>query len=93
VSEVGAFIAKQPNGLYCRFSTVTDCITHDNMTAEFYIKMCMNRAKVEAESILANNVRPFSEIIEQTKFMNIHKDDFQDWLKSVGYDAKGGDTQ
>ena len=29
---MGAFIAKQPNGLYCRFSTVVDCVTHYDMT-------------------------------------------------------------
>ena len=29
---MGAFISKQPNGLYCRFSTIVDTITHYNMT-------------------------------------------------------------
>ncbi|EAC4527125.1 hypothetical protein Q834_00245 [Listeria monocytogenes] len=27
-------IAKQPNGLYCRISTVVEAPTHDNMTKE-----------------------------------------------------------
>lgn len=31
---MGAFVARQPNGLLCRFSTVTDCITNYNMTEE-----------------------------------------------------------
>lgn len=25
---MAGFIVKQPNGLYCRFSTVVDCPTH-----------------------------------------------------------------
>lgn len=31
---MGAFIARQPNGLLCRFSSVVDCITDYNMTTE-----------------------------------------------------------
>ena len=33
---MAGFIAKQPNGLYCRFSTVVDCPTHKNLDIEFY---------------------------------------------------------
>ena len=29
---MAGFISKQPNGLYCRFSSVTDCPTAWNMT-------------------------------------------------------------
>ena len=31
---MAGFISKQPNGLYCRFSSVTDCPTAWNMTKE-----------------------------------------------------------
>lgn len=41
---MGAFIARQPNGLLCRFSTVVDCITDYNMTEEEYIEMCAEKA-------------------------------------------------
>lgn len=34
---MGAFIARQPNGLLCRFSTIVDTITHYNMSEEDYI--------------------------------------------------------
>lgn len=37
---MGAFIAKQPNGLYCRYSSIVDNITHHNMTEEEYIELC-----------------------------------------------------
>lgn len=33
---MGAFIAKQPNGLYCRYGEIVDNITHHNMTEEDY---------------------------------------------------------
>lgn len=40
---MAGFIAKQPNGLYCRFSSVVDTITHDNMTFDDYVKVIMER--------------------------------------------------
>lgn len=46
---MGAFLVKQPNGLYCRFSTSICCPTSWNMTEEEYIKMCVERAKKNAE--------------------------------------------
>lgn len=42
---MGSFIAKQPNGLYCRYSGIVDNITHHNMTEEDYIELCIERAK------------------------------------------------
>lgn len=33
---MGAFVAKQPNGLYCRFSSVVGTITDYNMTEKDY---------------------------------------------------------
>ena len=44
---MGAFIAKQPNGLYCRFSTVVDCPTDWNMTEEDYLKLCAEKGREE----------------------------------------------
>ena len=40
---MGAYIAKQPNGLYCRFSSVVDTVTHWNMTEEDYINFHKER--------------------------------------------------
>ena len=34
-------IAKQPNGLYCRISTIIDAPTHSNMTEQDYIDLCV----------------------------------------------------
>ena len=49
---MGGFIAKQPNGLYCRYSSVVDNITHYNMTEDDYIELVVERAKEEAREIL-----------------------------------------
>lgn len=60
---MGAFIAKQPNGLYCRYGSVVDNITHHNMTEEDYIELCVERAKEEAKEVL-KKAKPFSVVLE-----------------------------
>ena len=60
---MGGFIAKQPNGLYCRYSSIVDNITHHNMTEEDYIELCVERAKEQAKEIL-EKVKPFSEVLK-----------------------------
>lgn len=45
---MGSFIARQPNGKICRFSTVVDTVTHWNLTEEEYIELCVQRAAEEA---------------------------------------------
>ena len=35
-----SFIAQQPNGFFCRFSTIVDTVTNINMTREDYINLC-----------------------------------------------------
>lgn len=64
---MGAFIARQPNGLLCRWSSVVDNITHYNMSDEDYIEYCAECARKEARLDLQNPffVRPFSEILEK----------------------------
>lgn len=49
---MSGIIAKQPNGLYCRISTIIDTPTHFNMTKQDYIDLCVEEAKREAESLL-----------------------------------------
>lgn len=62
---MGAFIARQPNGLLCRFSTVVDTVTHYNMTDEDYIEMRAEKAREEARFNLKHgcNIEPFSNVI------------------------------
>ena len=75
---MGAFITKQPNGLYCRFSTVVDCPTHINMTKEDYINICMERAREEAEEVLENYIKPFELIEEYFHPNNMSKKEFKE---------------
>ena len=49
---MGQYLAKQPNGRYCIFSTVSDCPTFWNLTAEEYITLCSDIAKEEARGDL-----------------------------------------
>lgn len=80
---MGAFIVKQPNGLYCRFSTVVDCPTHINMTKEDYINLCMERAREEAENVLENYTKPFEWLEEHFHPHNISKKEFKEYLNKM----------
>ena len=64
---MGAFIARQPNGLLCRWSSVVDNITHYNMTEEEYIEYRAEVARERARRELSDpyTIRPFSEILEK----------------------------
>lgn len=77
------FIARQPNGLLCRYSDVTDCVSDYNMTDEDYISLCMERAKAEAMDVLKNSVRPFLDI--EVSFMenNMIKEEFKEILEEM----------
>ena len=86
---MGGFIARQPNGLYCRFSTVVDCPTHWNLTEEDYAELCAERAREEAREILKHHVRPFGEVEDRFMPVNMTNKEFQEFLKEVG--DRGGE--
>lgn len=77
---MGGFIAKQPNGLYCRFSTVVDCPTHWNMTREDYLNNVTGtvRTRDEGEIILRDHLQPFSEVIERFVPNNMTQEEFDE---------------
>ena len=81
---MGAFISKQPNGKYCRFSTIIDTITDYNMTEEEYIEMCAERAREEARDVLANYIRPFEWVITYFYPNNTTREEFVKILKEMG---------
>ena len=90
---MGAFIARQPNGLLCRFSTVVDTITHYNMTFEDYVvdvqmrKYGRNReeAEVEAQKTIEHYIKPFQEVIDRFIPNNQTEKGFYVILKEMGY--------
>ena len=77
------FVAKQPNGLYCRFSTVLDCPTHWNITKEEYIEYCAERARDEAREAIEKNLKPFEFVKEYFVPNNMSKSEFEKFLKEV----------
>lgn len=78
-----AFIVKQPNGLYCRFSTITDCPTHWNMTKNDYVQLKMEEAKEEALEILENRLKPFEALKEEFTTNNMSESEFKEIIKEM----------
>ena len=81
---MAGFIAKQPNGLYCRFSTVVDCPTDWNMTAEDYIELCKQKAEQEAKDVLENYLQPFETVKDRFYPNNMTEKEFDEFLQEVG---------
>ncbi len=80
---MAGFVVRQPNGLLCRFSTVTDCPTHYNMTDEEYIKVCQERAADEARDVLENYIKPFSWVKDYFCPNNMSEAEFQKILQEM----------
>lgn len=80
---MAGFISKQPNGLYCRFSTVVDCPTDWNMTEEDCVELCKQKAEKEARDVLANHLYPFKMVKERFINNNMTDEEFEQFLKDV----------
>lgn len=89
---MAAFIAQQPNGLYCRFSHITDCPTHWNMTREDYINNVTGTtlSKEDAEDTLDNHLQSFQLVIDKFKPINMKPNEFIEWLNIVSRPCKTG---
>lgn len=85
---MGAFIARQPNGLLCRFSTIVDCITHYNMTEEEYIEMQAEKAREEARDVINNHIKPYEWIDEYFVPNNMTQDEFEAIKKEMEQTVK-----
>lgn len=85
---MGAFIARQPNGLLCRFSTIVDTVTHSNMTDEEYIEYCAEKAREEAKWHLEHYVKPFSDVVKWFRPVNNTVEEFNAILKDMGSDIQ-----
>ena len=75
---MAGFIAKQPNGLYCRFSTVVDCPTDWNMTEEDYLSNITGTVpnRDTGEEVLSYHLRDFSEVLDYFIDNNMTKEEF-----------------
>lgn len=93
---MGAFVAQQPNGLYCRFSSVVDTVTHWNMTFDEYVEQVQMKrygrsheeAVVEAHDIINNYIQPFQEIINRFRPLNNTVEEFNRILSEMGSDVQ-----
>ena len=63
---MAGMIAKQPNGLYCRYSSVVDTITHYNFTEEEYLNNITGTVpnREEGIDVLENYLHSFEEVEE-----------------------------
>lgn len=64
---MGAIFYKQPNGRYCRYSTVVDCVTDYNMNKYDIIKLFVEDAIDSAEKFINDekNFHNFEELTEK----------------------------
>lgn len=89
---MGGFIAEQPNGKLCRFSTVVDTLTDINMTEWEYIEMCVQKAKREAVREAKDTIKrwkqPFSEVKRCFRPNNNTIEEFEELLREMG-DTEG----
>lgn len=82
---MGAFIARQPNGRLCRFSSIVDTVTHYNMTDEEYIELCAERAREEARDVIEHHLKPFDwvEKYYNPRSGNMSKKEFRKIMKEM----------
>ena len=93
---MGAFVAQQPNGLYCRFSSVVDTVTHWNMTFDEYVEQVQMKrygrsheaAVSEAHDTINNHIQPFQEIINRFRPINDTVEEFNEILREMGSDVQ-----
>lgn len=81
---MGSFIARQPNGKLCRFSTMVDTLTHCDMTEEDYIEMCAEKGREEAREVLKHYIKPFEKVKEMFVPDNNTIEEFDQLLRALG---------
>lgn len=80
---MAGFIARQPNGLLCRHSTVVDCVTDYNMTEEEYVSLCVEKARREAKEVLEGYIRPFQWVKDYFCPNNMTQEEFERILEDM----------
>ena len=80
---MGSFIARQPNGLYCRFSAVVDCVTDFNMTEQDYAVLKSQEAAKEAADTIKNHLKPFAMVADYFSPTNASQKEFDDILEKM----------
>lgn len=81
------FIVQQPNGLYCRFSTIVDCPTHINMTKQDYIDYMKEKAEKEAIDTLEHSLESYELIDEYFRPNNMTRKKFEKYKELMNQPA------
>lgn len=89
---MGAFYCLQPNGLYCRFSTVLDCPTDYNLTVYDIVSKCVRDTIRDVKDMIENGLEPFEEIQENFAPINMSVEQFKDILTKMGLPVSETDT-
>ncbi len=91
---MGVFVVKQPNSLYCLYSTYVDTIVCHNMTREDYINFKKEEAEEEAKTHLdridkgkAWGVPNFEKLIENFIPREMSIDEFVKIVRESGYNG------
>ena len=91
---MGSYIARQPNGLYCRYSSVVECPTHFNMTVTDYLKIVVSRnpdksiewCMNEVKDVFENYLQPFVRVMVDTTELNMTEEEYIQFLEAVQED-------
>ncbi|MFP7170796.1 hypothetical protein [Terribacillus sp. 7520-G] len=87
---MGGFIAQQPNGRYCRCSTIVECPTHYNMTREDYLDgVTGNHTREERKDILQYHLQPFEAVVESTTILNMNRETIDRIFKEMTENPTG----
>ena len=70
---MGAYITKQPNGLFCRFSSVVDSVTHWNMTEQDYIDFCKERYGLGSEESARDTLKIILNRLSKSKMISFQR--------------------
>ena len=83
---MGAFWAKQPNGKWCRFSTIVDSVTDYNCEKEDILNCIIERTKERFERDFEHGDYnyPFDEVIERFNTNNNTLEEMIEMCKEMG---------
>ena len=82
---MGRFVARQPNGRLCIFSTVVDTVVYYDLTDEDYIEIKAEEAREDARYNLSlpRFVKPFSDVIKYFAPNNMTQEEFNSLCKEM----------
>lgn len=82
---MGRFVARQPNGRLCIFSTSVDTVIYYDLTDDDYIELKAQEAREKAQYDLASRgfIKPFSAIKEMFSPNNMSQEEFDSLCKKM----------